>query len=106
MDAGAKAGATNSEAVSESNTIFNDMEVPPMKELTGESFNKDTGKGYWYKPTSTTLKIGTGNHLAYMLFQVYQTLFTLLPSLSSNCADMADIVRVLLRESSALYAEA
>ncbi|KAL8648387.1 MAG: hypothetical protein Q9210_005015, partial [Variospora velana] len=48
MDAGAKAGATNSEAVSETNTIFNDQEVPPMKELNGDNFEKDTKKGYWF----------------------------------------------------------
>lgn len=48
VDAGAKAGATNSEAVSESNSVFNDQEVPPMKELNGDNFEKDTKKGYWY----------------------------------------------------------
>ncbi|KAL8948329.1 MAG: hypothetical protein Q9222_005476 [Ikaeria aurantiellina] len=47
-DAGAKAGATNSEAVSDTNTIFNDMEVPPMRELNGDDFDKDTSKGYWF----------------------------------------------------------
>ncbi|KAL8998653.1 MAG: hypothetical protein Q9169_002313 [Polycauliona sp. 2 TL-2023] len=47
-DAGAKAGATNSEAVSDSNTIFNGDEVPPMKELNGDDFDKDTSKGYWF----------------------------------------------------------
>lgn len=48
VDAGAKAGATNSEAVSDTNTIFNDQEVPPMKELNGDDLEKDTKKGYWY----------------------------------------------------------
>lgn len=48
VDAGAKAGATNSEAVSKSNTVFNNQEVPPMKELNGDDFEKDTKKGYWY----------------------------------------------------------
>ena len=52
-DAGAKAGATNSEAVSDSNTVFNGEEVPPMKELNGDDFDKDTSKGYWY---STSLR--------------------------------------------------
>ncbi|KAL8899216.1 MAG: hypothetical protein Q9192_001688 [Flavoplaca navasiana] len=47
-DAGAKAGATNSEAVSDSNTVFNGEEVPPMKELNGDDFDKDTSKGYWF----------------------------------------------------------
>ncbi|KAL8913068.1 MAG: hypothetical protein Q9171_002048 [Xanthocarpia ochracea] len=48
LDAGAKAGATNSEAVSNSNTVFNGQEVPPMKELNGDDFDKDTSKGYWF----------------------------------------------------------
>ncbi|KAL8928789.1 MAG: hypothetical protein Q9208_001567 [Pyrenodesmia sp. 3 TL-2023] len=48
VDAGAKAGATNSEAVSVTNTIFNDQEVPPMKELNGDDLDKDTKKGYWF----------------------------------------------------------
>lgn len=48
MDAGAKAGATNSEAVSDKNTVFNEIEVPPMKELTGPDLEKDISKGYWY----------------------------------------------------------
>lgn len=48
VDAGAKAGATNSEAVSDTNTLFNGQEVPPMKELNGDDFDKDTSKGYWY----------------------------------------------------------
>ncbi|KAL8657681.1 MAG: hypothetical protein Q9226_001673 [Calogaya cf. arnoldii] len=47
-DAGAKAGATNSEAVSDTNSIFNGQEVPPMKELKGDDFDKDTSKGYWF----------------------------------------------------------
>lgn len=45
---GAKAGATNSEAVSGTPTKFNGIEVPPMKELTGESFDKETTNGYWF----------------------------------------------------------
>ncbi|KAL8661421.1 MAG: hypothetical protein Q9202_005603 [Teloschistes flavicans] len=48
MDAGAKAGATNSEAVSDKNTVFNEIEVPPMKELTGPDLEKDISKGYWF----------------------------------------------------------
>ncbi|KAI4236927.1 MAG: hypothetical protein LQ349_002225 [Xanthoria aureola] len=47
VDAGAKAGATNSEAVSDKNSIFNGQEVPPLKELNGDDFDKDTSKGYW-----------------------------------------------------------
>ena len=48
VDAGAAAGATNSEAVSEAPTTFNDIEVPPMKELDGEKFDEDVKDGYWY----------------------------------------------------------
>ncbi len=53
VDAGAKAGATNSEAVSDKNSIFNGQEVPPMKELNGDDFDKDTSKGYWYDISCT-----------------------------------------------------
>ena len=48
VEDGPKAGATNSEAVSDSATKFNDIEVPPMKELTGEEFDEDTKNGYWF----------------------------------------------------------
>ena len=46
-DAGAAAGATNSEAISDESTKFNGMKVPPMKELNGDDFDKDTKDGYW-----------------------------------------------------------
>lgn len=29
-------------------TVFNDMTVPPMKELTGSGFDKEAKDGYWY----------------------------------------------------------
>ena len=45
---GPKAGATNSEAVSSTDTKFNEISVPPMKELTGEGFDEDTKNGYWF----------------------------------------------------------
>ena len=48
VDDGPKAGATNSEAVSGMPTKFNGIDVPPMKELTGESFDKETKNGYWF----------------------------------------------------------
>ena len=47
-DLGAAAGATNSEAVSDESTTFNGMKVPPMKELNGDDFDKDTKDGYWF----------------------------------------------------------
>lgn len=59
-DAGAAAGATNSEAVSDELTTFNGVKVPPMKELNGNDFDTDTKDGYWYAVTaglSETLSI-------------------------------------------------
>ena len=46
-DAGAAAGATNSEALSNVPTTFNGIKVPPMRELKGDDFDKDTKDGYW-----------------------------------------------------------
>ena len=48
VEDGPKAGATNSEAVSGTATKFNNLEVPPMKELTGDGFDEDTKNGYWF----------------------------------------------------------
>ncbi|KAM0795147.1 hypothetical protein BDR22DRAFT_814057 [Usnea florida] len=48
VEDGPKAGATNSEAVSGTGTKFNDMDVPPMKELTGDGFDEETKNGYWF----------------------------------------------------------
>ena len=48
VEDGPKAGATNSEAVSGTPTKFNGIEVPPMKELSGENFDKETKNGYWF----------------------------------------------------------
>lgn len=45
---GPKAGATNSEAVSSLSTKFNDVEVPPMQELTGDDLEKTLKDGYWF----------------------------------------------------------
>lgn len=61
-DAGAKAGATNSEAVSDTNTIFNGQEVPPMKELNGDDFDKDISKGYWYDTFCTAYWESTSSY--------------------------------------------
>ena len=47
-NAGAAAGATNSEAISDTPTIFNGAKVPPMKELTGRTFDDEVKHGYWY----------------------------------------------------------
>lgn len=29
-------------------TIFNDEEVPPLRELSGTTIDEDTKQGYWY----------------------------------------------------------
>ena len=47
IDAGAAAGATNSEAISSSSTTFNGIQVPPMKEMNGEAFDTEAKDGYW-----------------------------------------------------------
>lgn len=97
IDAGAKAGATNSEAVSETSTIFNGREVPPMKELNGDNFEKDTRKGYWYGGAAAvdiaSIPYGIG---LIGVIQVHQALFTFLSALPSNSPDMADPLRILL----------
>ena len=46
-DAEAAAGATNSEALAGEWTKFNGIKVPPMKELNGDDFDRDTKDGYW-----------------------------------------------------------
>ena len=49
IEDGPKAGSTNSDALPESNnTIFNGVEVPPMKDLTGEGMTDDIKNGYWF----------------------------------------------------------
>ena len=49
-NAGAAAGATNSEDVSDASTVFNGITVPPMRELKGNAFDEDIKDGYWYGP--------------------------------------------------------
>lgn len=48
IEDGPKAGATNSEAVSGTSSTFNGMDVPPMKELTGDGMKNDLKHGYWF----------------------------------------------------------
>ncbi len=57
VDAGAAAGATNSEAFSGDSTLFNGIEVPPMKEINGEKFDEETKNGYWYARRSNRFSI-------------------------------------------------
>lgn len=47
INSGAAAGATNSEAISDTATTFNGVKVPPMKELTGKNFEEETKHGHW-----------------------------------------------------------
>lgn len=47
-DDGTSSASTSSEAYPGSPTIFNGMEVPPMKDLAGEAFDAETKDGYWY----------------------------------------------------------
>ncbi len=49
LDTGGKIGSKNSEALPPAST-FNGIEVPPMKELNGTDFVKETKDGYWYGP--------------------------------------------------------
>lgn len=44
------AEVANSEAPLPPPTVFNGIEVPPMKELNGTDFERDIKDGYWYDP--------------------------------------------------------
>lgn len=48
VDAGAGSGSTSGEAQPGSPTVFNGIEVPPMQDLGGETFDAETKDGYWY----------------------------------------------------------
>jgi hypothetical protein len=50
VDAGADVGSTTNEALFSLPTVFNGVQVPPMKELTGGAFDIETKDGYWYVP--------------------------------------------------------
>lgn len=39
---------TNNVASSASSTVFNGIDVPPMKELNGTEFDKEIKDGYWF----------------------------------------------------------
>lgn len=47
-DDGTDGASTDSEALSGMPTIFNGIEVPPMKELPGEAFDTEIKDGHWY----------------------------------------------------------
>ena len=51
VDAGAGSGSSNGEAQAGAPTIFNGIEVPPMQDLAGETFDAETKDGYWYAKT-------------------------------------------------------
>lgn len=38
-------------------TTFNGVEVPPLKELNGEDFNKEIKNGFWYVVTYPTMSV-------------------------------------------------
>lgn len=75
MDSGAAAGATNSEALSVSSTVFNGIDVPPMKELNGTDFDKETKDGYWY-----AVDIAISRHLGLIWGTNRVMLLTSVPS--------------------------
>lgn len=37
----------NGDALLDASTLFNDMTVPPMKDLSGEAFKEEAKDGYW-----------------------------------------------------------
>ena len=65
-DAGAAAGATNSEAVSDESTTFNRVTVPPMKELSGDEFDQEVKDGYWYASRGKASTVPSGGLLTYV----------------------------------------
>ena len=50
-DDGTGRDSTDSDSFTGSSTTFNGIEVPPMKELTGEGFDTEIKDGYWYART-------------------------------------------------------
>ena len=48
INSAAAAGATNSEDVSNKHTVFNGVNVRPMKEINGEEFDQETKDGHWF----------------------------------------------------------
>lgn len=47
VDGGAGASSANPEALSEPSTVFNGIDVPMMKALSGQDFDTETKEGYW-----------------------------------------------------------
>lgn len=47
VDKGTSASSKNAQSLSESSTTFNGINVPPMKELSGQDFDEETKHGYW-----------------------------------------------------------
>lgn len=50
LEEGGTTEVANSEPLLPPPTVFNGIEVPPMKELNGTDFEKDIKAGYWYDP--------------------------------------------------------
>ena len=49
VDTSSSASTSNNKVESDQPTVFNGIEVPPMKEINGEEFDKEIRDGYWYK---------------------------------------------------------
>lgn len=96
MDSGTATGATNGEAPSASSTVFNGLEVPPMKELNGKDFDTETKDGYWYavEPTLSYHHSSAGGTNQVMLLisvpQVCEALLAILSPLHSHSTNLAD----------------
>lgn len=85
VGADAAGGATNSEDVSQKPSVFNGISVPPMKELRGETFEKDVKDGYWYESLNKILAPdaffhdATGAHRGCLLTQSLGSSSTIRP---------------------------
>ena len=85
-DAGEKVTAGSAET----STEFNGIEVPALTELGTGTLDEAIAKGYWYGDVDKVAGTPTDHS------QACRILLTILPSLQSVCAHMADALRVLL----------
>ena len=86
---GQRSAGEDTVAAVDGSTRFNNMVVPPMKELTGEHFEDETKEGYWFVPI--LLRYYFLVSLTKDL-QVREALFAVLSPLPSDCSYMADTV--------------
>ena len=77
-------------------TLFNGVEVPPMKELNGEQFNMEIKDGYWYEAKPPLMRQSRGginpSLTASVIDQVREASFALLSPLHRRCARLADTI--------------